>query len=224
MTESPPFDKNIPGYWHVTAYPGQPFELPPLASPPPCWLTTPAVDVLEELAGEPVPISAAWVWPDSGRVLGSFYERLRAARQIPGIPSEAAKNVYTVTIGRLQARYHGERPSELNRPHWRRSIVAQARANMHRRILRVRAASGLLPVAVNVDELVYELPYGPKPEELAGLGPNVRHSGSLEVEACSAWRRRLPSLPTLMRELKRAQNADSGPQEAAQTVSAGFGG
>lgn len=78
-------------------------------------------------------------------------------------------------IGKLRERPQGAgyRPGRpwpaLQRPTWRpdirAAVIAQARTNMHRKMLRMAEAAGLYPLAVLSDCVVYPSP-GPSPVDL----------------------------------------------------------
>jgi hypothetical protein len=139
-----------------------PHPLNPRGSLPkqPVWATTPGVQLAYELGYE-VPILAAYVWPEHGRVLDPWYERIRDARaalDVDDVDAQTARDllkvVYTRTIGML-----GSEEWMRNRPGYapdrRHHIVAKARANILRRIVQIGRDSDRWPVAVITDTVLY---------------------------------------------------------------------
>lgn len=155
------FDAKVPGYWRVT------YRRPDRRLPDPfdplvggaggsfCgWLTTPSVELAAEL-GALDTIEEAFLYPRHHRYLDSFYQRLREARgallDSPPSPSvdvalRLVKRTYTVGLGYLAARIR-EEGDPLYRPDWRHAVIAKARANLYRRLVRLPVT----PFAVLVD-------------------------------------------------------------------------
>lgn len=160
------FDHKLPGYWKFEVPDGGdwrfPHPLKPRGSMParPVWATTPGVQLAYELGYE-VPILEAYTWPDHGRILDPWYERIRDARSaldVDDVDSQKARDllkvVYTRTIGMLGSEeWMRTRPGYA--PDRRHHIVAKARSNILRRILQIGRDSDRWPVAVTADTLVY---------------------------------------------------------------------
>jgi hypothetical protein len=115
-------------------------------------------------------------------------------------------------IGKLRERPQGTgyRPGErwpaLERPTWRpdirAAVIATARVNIHRKLLRTAQASGLYPLAVLSDCVVYLSP-GPSPLDVLpctaegkpapgsfrlGVSPGmVKHEGTQPMSAVLDW-------------------------------------
>ena len=129
------------------------------------WYLAPALALAAEL-GARVDVREAWVWPESHRVLTSWYERMRGARTTlqdasaatptdpaTAIALRAVKATYTQTIGWLDGGWMRgtDTPEDLYRPDWRHAIIAQAAANQWRNLAKVWREAGAAPFAVGVD-------------------------------------------------------------------------
>lgn len=160
------FDKKLPGYWLVeVGEPGDwryPHPLNPMghATSEAKWVTTPTLERAAALGHEPA-ILKAWVWPEHGRVLVPWYERIRDARtalDIDDVDAQLARSqnkvMYTHTIGMLNshqflAGQNGYSPER----HFH--IVAKSRANILYRIVQIGTDTGHWPVAVTKDTIIY---------------------------------------------------------------------
>jgi hypothetical protein len=124
------------------------------------WVTTPTVEFAVAQGYEPE-ILEAYTWPEKARVLDPWYERIRDARaklDVDDEDSQAARDqlkaVYASTIGMLGSHtYMAGRAGYA--PHWRHHIVAKARTNILRRVVRIGQDTGRWPVAVTADTVVY---------------------------------------------------------------------
>lgn len=123
------------------------------------WITTPTLHHLAELdsAGlvELPRIEDSWTAPNATRVLRGYAERTRdilSATAVTGDDElhDATKQTYREAIGLL-----GRRGTRIQRPDWRAHIIAHARANLLRKILRVGATERVWPVAVDVDSVTW---------------------------------------------------------------------
>ena len=161
-----PFDPKVPGYWRVVVPDVAdwrfPHPLDPRGRRPdrPLWVTTPTLQLAREQGYDP-DVLEAWVWPEHGRVLDPWYRRVRDARtalDTDDPDAQAARDllkvVYTRSIGMLGSEewMAGRRGYA---PAWRHHILAKARTNILRRILRIGEDSGRWPVAVVADTIVY---------------------------------------------------------------------
>ncbi|MGK5534255.1 telomere-associated protein Tap, partial [Streptomyces sp. URMC 129] len=107
-------------------------------------------------------------------------DRRRGADPVPAAVLSAVKATVKGGIGKLRERPQGAayRPGErwpaLDRPTWRpdirAAVIATARVNMHRKMLRMSRA-GLYPLAVLSDCVVYPSP-GPSPLDLLPRTPD----------------------------------------------------
>lgn len=161
------FTKEMPGYWRVQI-PDQAadWRYPALLDytgrrhGQARWVSTPTLQLALE-NDVPVEVLEAWTWPENGRILDTWYERMRDARDQLDIADADAqiardqvKEIYTKTIGMLGShQYHVGKPTY--RPDWRHHIQGKSNANVLRRILAIGYATGRWPVAVKKDTIVY---------------------------------------------------------------------
>ncbi len=200
------FDPKLPGYWKIEVPPTGDWRMPHPLNPRggmparPVWITTPGLQLAYEF-GHEVPVLAAYTWPEHGRVLDPWYERIRDARtalDVDDADAQAARDllkvVYTRTIGML-----GSEEWMRNRPGYapdrRHHIVAKARANILRRIAQIGRDTDRWPVAVTADTLLYVSddpdPVSAWPGKPAQLG---RGFGQFKPEASGLLADQLPHL------------------------------
>jgi hypothetical protein len=195
------FDKKLPGYWRFEVPDDGDWRMPhplnPRGSLPagPVWATTPSVQLAYELGYE-VPILEAWVWPEHGRILDPWYERIRDARtalDVDDVDAQTARDllkaVYTRSIGMMgsESWMRGRRGYAPDRRH---HIVAKARANILRRIRQIGRDTDRWPVAVTADTVVYAsdeadpiTAWPGKPEQLSrGFGQFKHEASGLLVD------------------------------------------
>lgn len=161
------FDRKLPGYWLIEIPDAADWRYPNPLNPmglsisEPKWVTTPTLERAAQLGYEPE-ILEAFVWRDHGRVLVPWYERIRDARtalDIEGdtdalLAREQNKVIYTHTIGMLNSDMHlAGRPGYSPERH--HHIVAKSRANIMYRIAKIGEDSGVWPVAVTKDTVLY---------------------------------------------------------------------
>ncbi|MCZ4570233.1 MULTISPECIES: telomere-binding protein [Rhodococcus] len=160
------FDKSLPGYWKIEIPESSDWRYPNPLNPrglsinEPKWVTTPTMQYALELGYEPE-VFEAYVWNEHGRVLDPWYKRIRDARTALDLDDPDAqlardqlKVVYTRTLGMLgssdfmkgRAGYAPER---------RHHIIAKARANILRRVVKIGRASDRWPVAISNDTVLY---------------------------------------------------------------------
>lgn len=160
------FERKLPGYWLIDVPKAGDWRMPHPLNPhgglpvKPVWFTTPTLEFALEQGYEPE-ILEAYVWPDHGRVLDPFYERIRDARTGLDTDDEDAqvarnllKRVYTNSIGMLGSDTYMKGRKEYA-PHRRHHIVAKARANIMRRVAQIGRDSDVWPVAVSKDSILY---------------------------------------------------------------------
>lgn len=160
------FDRKLPGYWLVNVPKAGDWRMPHPLNPRgglpihPVWFTTPTLEFAFEQGYEPE-ILEAYVWPEHGRVLDPFYDRIRDARgglDTPDADAQVArdllKGVYTNTIGMLGSQTYMKGRKEYA-PHRRHHIVAKARANIMRRVVQIGRDADVWPVAVSKDSILY---------------------------------------------------------------------
>lgn len=122
------------------------------------WITTPTLELISQRAGAEgvgVDVEEAWIWGESHRWLEPWYRAIRHARGSlePGRPAaKALKEVYTHGVSHLgsMARAAGERDA-LYQPYWSHAVRAEANARLARKLHRVRANHGAIPLALDVD-------------------------------------------------------------------------
>ncbi|MFD7161298.1 hypothetical protein ACFV9C_42400 [Kribbella sp. NPDC059898] len=169
------FDQKLAGYWRITP-PEESWTLPSLQDPTgdgrfrrdTVTVATPTMTWLLE-AGHDVQIHEAWVWETSHRYLELWYKRLREARTsvLGRLDDPDANAVYkelkatwTHGIGNLAPQ--SKRPvrgkqnhDPMYRPDWRHQVIAMAKANLLRQIIKIFNATGRWPFAITVDALYY---------------------------------------------------------------------
>jgi hypothetical protein len=166
-----------PGYWRVhsnTPTPDGIALLPRLGR----WVTTPSLDLLEEIGAHPI-VTDAWVWPGSTRPLEPWYKVLRDARahlrdpasgldpRVADICQHVIRDCYGPFLGGRVASTRWERAGDaLFRPDWRHHVIAQTRANLIRAVLRCSAEDQARLWAVATDCLYFVMP---TPAPPAGL-------------------------------------------------------
>lgn len=172
------FDPRRAGWWLIEASPWWDPRLPdPMGYLPDQdnvvarWVTTPTAKLLADLAAQGVhggfAVLDSWTGPGTRRVLKPFAERIRDGlavlarvehspmlsmwqrRNLP-LMRRALKQCYAETNGLFQS--DGGR---VCRPDWFSSVVAEARANLWRKLYRVQAATGRSPLRVDVDNVWY---------------------------------------------------------------------
>lgn len=163
---TPAFDSKTPGIWKITALESSDWRLPNPLNPPrhlaedgTFWVTTPTLEIAHDIGVEPE-IHEAWIWEEHLRILEPWYKILRDARNNAKDPAHAdlvvadlVKRIYTTTFGTFNSRKHASKPGFA--PERWFSIVAKARANILRKINTVGNDTGIWPVAVGTDTIVY---------------------------------------------------------------------
>ncbi len=181
--------RHLPGYWRAsirreTGLLPDPFD--PIGRGGE-WYARPTMALAFDL-GRIEDLYEAYVWPRHSRYLVPWYKTLGHAQAALALSQESAagptmrlvKRTYTMAIGSLAGHYR-EAGEELYRPDWRHAIIATARANLTRRLLRLDPP----PFAVVVDCL-YIASDLPPLEAAAGLptdgGPGTfRHAGTIPL-------------------------------------------
>jgi hypothetical protein len=178
-----------PAYWRASLSGWEGLRLPFKVDGQPHWYTTPSIQLARDL-GATVQVREAYVYPAHARALCSWYERLRDARRalmaspLLGAPLalRAVKATYTYALGWLQGHWEGT-GDERFRPDWRGTIIARARANMTRALIRVEQGCGARPVGLSTDTVLY---WSAEPDPVAAA-----HALGLELsDALGKWKPR----------------------------------
>jgi hypothetical protein len=151
-----------PGYWRATLHGGDDrFPLPFKVDGKHHWYTTAALQLAAEV-GVKVKLTDVWTYPGHRRALRPWYERIRDARTAlmaepvsveAQLALAALKSTYTQALGWLGGSWLDADDPRF-RPDWREAIIARARANLVRHMLRVERVTGQLPVIAARDDLV----------------------------------------------------------------------
>ena len=206
--QEPVFDPKRAGYWRITEPTGLDMRMPRMNLIDGSWVVTETVKVLREL-GARFDITEAWLYPESGRYLETIGNKFRDALYALRIAQDdgttgagiARRAIPYKTFSGMLARSAGPRGDHdvLWRPDWNDVILATADANLMRHVKRIADASGMYPVANNVDALFYtseeHSPDKAKPEgmrttriingrETTGIGW-FKHAGCVPVAALS---------------------------------------
>ncbi len=161
-TAAPAPERLGPGYYRAAIEPPDELVLPfKTGAGAYHWYPAPALELARELRLE-VRILEAYTYAESHRWLAPWYERLRdtraalAAAEGPAalLALGAVKATYTWSLGRLAGGWL-EPGDATFRPDWRHAIIARARANMHRHLVRVYRTSRAVPVGRNADAVLY---------------------------------------------------------------------
>lgn len=126
--------------------------------------------------GARVEIINGWGWPPhrTERVFGQFYKTVSAAKKATEggelaselTANKAVKRLYTDFVGWLRSIKHAEGwASAYYRPDYQGLIVSLANANLLRNILETEKKTGLRPLGIYHDELIYLVN---DPSDLAG--------------------------------------------------------
>lgn len=160
------FDAKLPGYWCVEVPEQQDWLMPYVLNPKcrnitgPKWVCTPRLERAVALGYQPTVIEA-YVWPEHGRVLRTWYERFRDAAT--GLDCEEpdaqaarqqSKLVRNVAIGLMASRTHLQGKTGYS-PERRFHIVSKASASIAYKIHQIGVDSGRWPVAVLKDTVYY---------------------------------------------------------------------
>lgn len=186
------FTRKAQGYWRIVSPVWNIPELPNptgKASGVECWVTTPTMELLEELAayeeGYVVMPEVLDSWTTDEGIRDFFrpwVSRVETAYRCSiddtspdGLAvTDAIKGIYKRGIGFMKTS-----TGRLWRPDWRHTIIAKARANLFRKIFGVWRLTGAAPIHINYDEVTYESRY---PDlERAEVRRFVPKSGKIEA-------------------------------------------
>ena len=189
------FTPRVPGYWRIEIPEAGDWRLPNLLDPrggnagKVRWVTTPGLDFAWEQGYQP-DILEAYTWAQRARILDPWYERIRDARQHLDIDDPEAqvardqlKAIYAPTIGMLGSQTHMAARTGYA-PERRHHIVAKARTNILRRVVKIGQDTDRWPVAIVADTVLYTSP-DPDPAAAWPGGPQWwgRALGRYKVEA-----------------------------------------
>lgn len=211
------FDKKLPGYWLVDRETWEDWRVPhPLnlradAQEGQVWVTTPTMEIATELGLSPT-IHQAWVWQHHARVLDGWYSRVRDARtelDTDDPDKQAArdqlKTVYTRLIGNFgsEALWRGRKGYAPERRHL---IVAKARANLTRRFMQIGRDTGVWPLAVTADTLLYASDEADPVKAWPGLDKSYgRGFGQFRWEACGLMSEHLQFLDPELDDMRHGR-------------------
>lgn len=184
------FSRKAQGYWRIVSPVWNIPELPNptgKASGVEGWVTTPTMELLEELAEDgyvDMPeVLDSWTTEEGIRdFFRPWVSRIETAYRYSiadttpdGLAvTDTIKGIYKRGIGFLKTS-----TGRIVRPDWRHTIIAKARANLFRKMFGVWLQTGLAPIHINVDEVTYESHY---PDlERAEVKRLVRKSGKIEA-------------------------------------------
>lgn len=194
-----------PGYYFATITPPSGLRLPSPFPAGEAWVATPTLQLARDV-GADVRVTEAWTWREHARPLEPWYRVLRDARAQLGEkragaypPDEAArlalgvvKLMYGPLLGGRVASERWDRTDDpLFRPDWRHAVIATARANLFRHLLRLPVAWRRRLWAIATDALYFVTD---RDGTLPPL-PIDAQPGHLKV----LWMRALDDIPTTTR-------------------------
>ena len=163
------FDKKLPGYWRIEMPAKAEWLIPNPIDPRNrdeditgrlTWVTTQTLDVAAAF-GYTFDVVEAYVWEQHGRILETWYERVRDARtalDTDDVNDQAARNLiketYVRTLG-LMASFEHHKDREGFAPERYHLIQARSRANIIRRVQKIGEETGRWPVAISKDTVIY---------------------------------------------------------------------
>lgn len=161
-----PFDPKLPGYWLIDIPEPGDWRFPYLLNPgrydisEPRWVTTPRLERAIALGYNPEILEAV-VWPQHGRVLLGWYERLRDAQTSLDTDDtddraarSQAKVIRTHGIGIIGSAEYLKGKTGYD-PAKRFHVMAKANANIIYRIHQIGQDTGRWPLAVITDTVLY---------------------------------------------------------------------
>ncbi len=146
------------------------------------WRTSTTIAYAREL-GYDVPVLESWVWPKTAPIFETWYKATVAARTRfldPATPDgklllTQLKTVYTRGIGQMGSDESAGQPHFAPERRWQ--ILARARNNLQRKVVKIGEATGRWPLAWDNDTIVYASdnpdPVAAWPGDPADLGRGV---------------------------------------------------
>lgn len=160
------FDPKLPGYWLAVIPEASDWRYPHLLNPrgypftEPRWVTTPRLERAIALGYEPELLEAV-VWPEHGRILLGWYERLRDANTTldtddpeDRVVRSQTKVIRTHGVGIMGSDQYLKGNTGYD-PARRFHIMAKANANIIYRIHQIGRATSRWPLAVVTDTVLY---------------------------------------------------------------------
>lgn len=149
---------SFPGLWaYDRPVPAEVDAVPLLPAPlePGTQVTTPTARLIFDVMGwRP---AEGLYWPEHHRYLEAWYKVMREARAYARAPGRqdrvrgAVKATYTAGIGRLGSALRSDARDPLYLPYWHHAVIAEARARLARRLLKVPLALRRDLVSVRTD-------------------------------------------------------------------------
>lgn len=166
-------DENLPGVWHVTRiHPDSASAaLPTLLWRDAEWISTPLVKMLQKMGYE-VLISEGYQFPTHDTLLEKWARLLWDTRQAFKLASadmtrsaiyreaherayDGVKDIAATTVGLFSSQSQDIQKTWKYRPDWWCQVVGQARALMFYNMLKVQKESGLTPLLVYIDAMLF---------------------------------------------------------------------
>lgn len=163
------------------------------------WRSSTTIAYAREL-GYDVPVLEAWVWRETGPIFETWYKAVSAARTRfldPATPEgkvllDQLKTVYTRGIGQMGSDESAGQPHFAPERRWQ--ILARARNNLQRKVVKIGESKGVWPLAWDNDTIVYASanpdPVAAWPGDPSDLGRGVgkpRWEGSTMLRDHLSW-------------------------------------
>ncbi len=158
--------KETPGYWVVDAW-----DTPVWTMPDPAGAigmvpaeglrlvtahTLKQLQILDEHLPETLTYREAWVWRDTARYLERVGQNLKAARaEASPAVAAAVKQVYATMVQKFASTEYPPTQAHLRQPAWRDHVVGAARTALLRTLVDAQALSGISPLVVSRDTVLY---------------------------------------------------------------------
>ncbi|WP_394277246.1 hypothetical protein [Luteococcus sp.] len=163
------------------------------------WRSSTTIAYAREL-GYDVPVLEAWVWRETGPIFETWYKAVSTARTRfldPATPEgkvllDQLKTVYTRGIGQMGSDESAGQPHFAPERRWQ--ILARARNNLQRKVVKIGESKGVWPLAWDNDTIVYPSnnpdPVAAWPGDPSDLGRGVgklRWEGSTMLRDHLSW-------------------------------------
>lgn len=124
------------------------------------WIAAPTFELAQQLEMD-LEIHEAYIWHESKRYFDKWYQTLRDARTSldTADPDDQAardvvKAIYTRTIGMFGSEEY-LKGRDMFAPERRHAIIAKARANIYRKVQQIGQQTGIWPLAMQTDTIIY---------------------------------------------------------------------